>query len=74
MNNQLIDVRCPLPSLDKLKKGEACSKLIVQVAPGSAGKAYCPRHHQHFEFQVDDPNSFDNSFGAAVSAESKPTF
>lgn len=66
--SELIDVRCPLPRKDN--SGKQCNRLAVQVAPGSSGKAYCPRHDATFEFQVDDFTAFSGNIAVEKPLQS----
>lgn len=58
--NELLKILCPLTRSNGTNgKTYVCNKLLVKVAPGSKGEAYCPRCDKHVEFSVDTGSGVD---------------
>lgn len=49
----LILIHCPIPKAGDDGKRHICNRLIVKVAPGSSGEAYCWTCKKRFDFSAD---------------------
>lgn len=51
----LTEIRCP-KLVEKKRHGEAkeerCNNLLVRVAEGSSGEAYCDKCREHVQFNI----------------------